>query len=103
MINCREGDEIIFTWDGADFCWDDNPYCWDDVRLLQQIKTGGYFREYEKLPEEKKERFIILVCKVEGYIPTEERKKVIEANMTAEQVKITVDNILANIKIKNIK
>lgn len=102
MINCREGDEIIFTWDGTDFCWDQNHYCWDDVRLLQRL-TGGYFQEYKKLEKKEKDRFITLVCRVEGYIPTEKTKKVIEANMTAEQVKITVDTILANIKIKNIR
>lgn len=104
--NCIEGKFGIYTWDGADFCYDENPFCWDEVRFALRLggrgKKWGWHRTYDELKEKEKEQLVTLVCKVAGYEETKETKKKIQANLTAEHMKMVVMEVLrrANITLK---
>ena len=58
---------VPFNWDNANFTWDNNPYTWDEVELVEELADasgGGYEEILGK--QEKKKRFIKLLCKVKG-------------------------------------
>tara|TARA_R100001509_G_scaffold134509_2_gene88093 strand:+ start:805 stop:1092 length:288 start_codon:yes stop_codon:yes gene_type:complete len=89
---------VIFKWDTANFTWDNNPYTWDEVELVKElVRGGGSYQETFK-DEEKKKKFIKLLCKVQGkeYKETHEVKKV---KVKAKDVKLVIKEVL-NIDIK---
>lgn len=105
--NIWNGTDILTELDKRDVCWGEpaeivwssNPYCWDDVFLVQKAAKGvdiygGWKPSYDHLTDKEQDRFITLVCRVEGYKTTKENKKKIKANLTTNQIKLTVEEVL---------
>jgi len=96
--------------DPSDIVWSENPYCWEDVFLVEKILGGssGNFNEFiptfHKLKPEEKEKFITLVCKVEGYNQSKQtKKKTTSKNITAKQIQFTINEVLKNINVEILK
>jgi hypothetical protein len=80
---------IPFKWGNSNFTWDAinpfpnqsiTPFTWDDVALIVEVLegfAGGKSPDDTWKDEEKKKRFIKLLCKVQGkeYKETKEIKK----------------------------
>ena len=93
--NCVDVVDLVYTWNGANLCWNNNPYCWDDVRIIGYFADGGADVEelFDQLSKKDKDRFITLVCKVHGYKETITQKKIVEKQLTAKQIQLTVNEI----------
>jgi len=89
---------VIFKWDTANFPWNNNPYTWDEVELVEELARGGGSYQETFKDEEKKKKFIKLLCKVQGkeYKETREVKKV---KVKAKDVELVIKEVL-NIDIK---
>ena len=83
-------------WEEARFNWDANPYTWDEVRFV--ILLTGYGKDVlDELgrDEEKRKRFIKLVCKVKGYDKYSKQKTIRnDIEITAEDVNLVVESVL---------
>jgi len=88
---------VPFNWDNANFTWDNNPYTWDEVELVKELAGGGGYEEILG-NQEKKKRFIKLLCKVKGkeYKETHEVKDV---KVKAKDVELVIKEVL-NIDIR---
>jgi hypothetical protein len=110
---------ISFQWNTANFNWDAvNPTdgkiyppnetvtgtnLWDDcalvIELIDVIKGGGSPEEYFKKDQEKKKKFIKLLCKVEG-TEYKETKEVLKRQIRITDVKLVAKEVLGiDIKI----
>lgn len=97
--------KYCLAWDEVDIRWCDVEFTWDDVCIAAQIASsaGGdgndlWLREFDRLDDEKKDRWIKLTCMInfgEGYEKVyEEKKKRGDMTLTAEQIKLTTRTIL---------
>lgn len=78
-----------YNWDNADIIWSKNPYTWDDVALIKEVlDAGAPYQEIFK-DKKKKEKFIKLICKVEG-VEYKETK-----NIKKRQIRITDVSLVA--------
>lgn len=78
-----------YNWDNANFLWNKNPYTWDDVALIKEVLgAGASYQEIFK-DKKKKEKFIKLICKVEG-VEYKETK-----NIKKRQIRITDVSLVA--------
>lgn len=103
--------KLPVCWDDAyDICLSDNPYCWEDVFLVEEILVGGggdvieAIKKVDKLPEDKKKRFVRLICKVKG-IETYSGQKVIKEDIkiTAKDIKLVAKEVLGiDLTVENI-
>ena len=96
-----KSNKLDVCWgDSTGIVWSSNPYCWDDVFLVRKIAGGAddtynkWKPSYDQLTDKEKDRFITLVCHVEGHEKTKENKKKIKANISAKQIKLTVEEVL---------
>jgi hypothetical protein len=87
-------------WNEGNLIWNANPYLWNEVEIATEvIGSGGgvlgAIRRVEDLPEEKKKRFIRLICKVKG-IETYSGQKTIreDIKITAEDIKLVAKEVL---------
>jgi len=101
-----------FQWSNANFSWDANPFpnqsanpfTWDDCALITEIVTalgGGYTPDdfFGKHPK-KKQKFIKLLCKVEGR-EYKETKEVLERKIRISDVSLVAKEVLGiNIKVE---
>jgi len=100
-----------FQWDNANFSWDANPFpnqsinpfTWDDVALITGIVdalAGGYFpNDYFGKHPDKKQKFIKLLCKVEGK-EYKETKEVMNRKIRISDVSLVAKEVLGiNIKV----
>ncbi len=101
-----------FQWDNANFAWEanpfpnqsKNPFTWDDCALITEVVEalgGGYTPDdfFGKHPK-KKQKFIKLLCKVEGkeYKGT---KEVLERKIRISDVSLVAKEVLGiNIKVE---
>jgi len=104
-----ENDKRDVCWgEPTDIVWSDNPYCCDDVFLVQKAAKGvdiygGWKPSFDHLTDEEKDKFITLVCRVEGYFETKETKKKLKKSITAKQIELTVNEVLKSVNVKLIK
>lgn len=89
-------------WEEARFKWNENPYTWDEVRFV--ILLTGYGKEVVDVlgrDEEKRKRFIKLICKVKG-IETYSGQKTVrdDIEITAEDVNLVVEQVLRTIDLR---
>lgn len=105
-----ESNKLDVCWgDSTDIVWDHNPYCWDDVFLVKELLDGAggdpshFIPIFQDFPEEKKDQFITLVCKVHGYGETKETKQKLKSSITAKQIELTVNEVIKSVDLKIIK
>jgi hypothetical protein len=101
-----------FQWDNANFSWNANPFpnqsinpfTWDDCALITEIVEalgGGYTPDdfFGKRPD-KKQKFIKLLCKVEGR-EYKETKEVLNRKIRISDVSLVAKEVLGiNIKVE---
>jgi len=101
-----------FQWDNANFSWESNPFpnqsanpfTWDDCALITEVVTalgGGYTPDdfFGKHPK-KKQKFIKLLCKVEGR-EYKETKEVMNRKIRISDVSLVAKEVLGiNIKVE---
>jgi hypothetical protein len=101
-----------FQWDNANFAWEANPFSnqsinpftWDDVALITDVVSalgGGYTPSdyFDKHPQ-KKQKFIKLLCKVEGR-EYKETKEVLNRKIRISDVSLVAKEVLGiNIKVE---
>ena len=103
---------IPFQWGNANFSWESNPFLnqsknpftWDDCTLITEVvqALGGgkmpdeYFAKHPK----KKQKFIKLLCKIEGK-EYKETKEVLERKIRISDVSLVAKEVLGiNIKVE---
>jgi hypothetical protein len=101
-----------FQWDNANFSWNANPFpnqsinpfTWDDCALIAGIVdalAGGYTPDdfFGKQPD-KKQKFIKLLCKVEGR-EYKETKEVLNRKIRISDISLVAKEVLGiNIKVE---
>jgi hypothetical protein len=101
-----------FQWGNANFSWNANPFSnqsinpftWDDVELITGIVDaleGGYTPDtfFGKQPD-KKQKFIKLLCKVEGR-EYKETKEILNRKIRISDVSLVAKEVLGiNIKVE---
>ena len=101
-----------FQWGNANFSWNANPFpnqsvnpfTWDDCALITEVVTalgGGYTpSDYFDRHPDKKQKFIKLLCKVEGR-EYKETKEVLNRKIRISDVSLVATEVLGiNIKVE---
>ena len=90
----------IFNWNDANFLWNKNPYTWDEVELITElVNAGSSYQEVFK-DKKKKEKFIKLICKVEG-TEYKETKKIKKRQIRITDISLVAKEVLGiDIKIE---
>jgi hypothetical protein len=103
---------IPLQWGNANFSWESNPFpnqsknpfTWNDCALITEVLEalgGGYTPDdfFGKHPK-KKQKFIKLLCKVEGK-EYKETKEVLERKIRISDVSLVAKEVLGiNIKVE---
>ena len=97
------------TWEGANFLWNSNPYTWSEAELVAEVigASGDVIEAIKKvddLPEDKKKRFVRLICKVKGIETYSGQKEIKEdIKITAEDIKLVAKEVLGiDLTVENI-
>ena len=84
-------------WENANFTWDQNTFTWDDVFLIQEIADAFAAGEdptaYINKDEEKKKKFIKILCKVQG-TTYEEKKENKNIKIKAKEIELVIKEVL---------
>ena len=98
---------IPFQWGNANFSWESNPFPnqskypfkWSDCALiLELVQAGGAYNEVLN-DKEKTNRFIKLLCQVEGK-EYKETKEVVDRQIRITDIALVAKEVLGiNIKI----
>ena len=89
--------------------WGDNPFTWGDVSLAAEIAEVidgvGYTRRKERLDdlfkdEEKKKRFIHLVCRIKGEKVYDDKVEVQDIDVKVEDAELVVETIVKKVKLE---
>ena len=89
--------------------WGNNPFTWSDVSLaveIDEVINGvGYKRRKERLnklfkDEEKKKRFIHLVCRIKGEKVYDDKVEVKDVDVKVEDAELVVETIVKKVKLE---
>ena len=89
--------------------WGNNPFTWGDVALAVEIADAidgvGYTRRKERLDdlfkdEEKKKRFIHLVCRIKGEKVYDDKVEVKDVDVKVEDAELVVETIVKKVKLE---
>ncbi len=89
--------------------WGNNPFTWNDVALAVEIADAidgvGYTRRKERLDdlfkdEEKKKRFIHLVCRIKGEKVYDDYTEVGDVEVKVEDAELVVETIVKKVKLE---
>jgi hypothetical protein len=91
--------------------WNDNPFTWGDVALAVEIAEViaddgvGYTRRKKRLDdlfkdEEKKKRFIHLVCRIKGEKVYDDKVEVKDVDVKVEDAELVVETIVKKVKLE---
>ena len=89
--------------------WGNNPFTWSDVALAVEIADVidgvGYTRRKERLDklfkdEEKKKRFIDLVCRIKGEKVYDDKVEVKDIDVKVEDAELVVETIVKKVKLE---
>ena len=89
--------------------WGNNPFTWNDVALAVEIADVidgvGYTRRKERLDdlfkdEEKKKRFIHLVCRIKGEKVYDDKVEVQDIDVKVEDAELVVETIVKKVKLE---
>ena len=89
--------------------WGSNPYTWGDIALAEEVAEVidgvGYTRRKERLDklfkdEEKKKRFIHLICRIKGEKVYDDEVEVKDINVSVEDAELVVETLIKKIKLE---
>ena len=89
--------------------WGNNPFTWSDVSLaveIDEVINGvGYKRRKERLnklfkDEEKKKRFIHLICRIKGEKVYDDEVEVKDIDVKVEDAELVVETIIKKVKLE---
>ena len=89
--------------------WGSNSFTWGDVSLAAEIAEVidgvGYKRRKERLDkifkdEEKKKRFIHLICRIKGEKVYDDEVEVKDVNVSVEDAELVVETLIKKIKLE---
>ena len=89
--------------------WGNNSFTWSDVSLAVEIAEVidgvGYTRRKERLDnlfkdEEKKKRFIHLVCRIKGEKVYDDKVEVKDVDVRVEDAELVVETIVKKVKLE---
>ena len=89
--------------------WGNNPFTWGDVALAVEIAEVidgvGYKKRKERLDdlfkdEEKKKRFIHLICRIKGEKVYDDKVEVQDIDVKVEDAELVVETIVKKVKLE---
>tara|TARA_R100001086_G_scaffold204228_1_gene120141 strand:- start:206 stop:553 length:348 start_codon:yes stop_codon:yes gene_type:complete len=89
--------------------WGSNSFTWGDVSLAVEIAEVidgvGYKKRKERLDdlfkdEEKKKRFIHLICRIKGEKVYDDKVEVKDINVKVKDVELVVETIVKKVKLE---
>ena len=89
--------------------WGNNPFTWGDVALAVEIAEVidgvGYKKRKERLDdlfkdEEKKKRFIHLICRIKGEKVYDDKVEVKDVDVKVEDAELVVETIVKKVKLE---
>ena len=89
--------------------WNDNPFTWGDVALAVEIADAidgvGYTKRKKRLDdlfkdEEKKKRFIHLICRIKGEKVYDDEVEVKDIDVKVEDAELVVETIVKKVKLE---
>ena len=89
--------------------WGSNPYTWGDVALAEEVAEVidgvGYTRRKERLDklfkdEEKKKRFIHLICRIKGEKVYDDEIQVKDVDVSVEDAELVVETLIKRVKLE---
>ena len=89
--------------------WGNNPFTWDDVALAVEIADAidgvGYKKRKERLDnifkdEDKKKRFIHLICRIKGEKVYDDKVEVNDIDVKVEDAELVVETIVKKVKLE---
>lgn len=97
--------KICLTWDDNPLIWKLNSqFKWDDVCIIEKVEGGlssGFtIPKKDPIPavtkdltDNEKNRFIQLVCEVNGMVYREKKRKSIEKSITIDHINKTIESV----------
>jgi hypothetical protein len=89
--------------------WGSNPYTWGDVALAEEVAEVidgvGYKRRKERLDnlfkdDEKKKRFIHLICRIKGEKVYDDEIQVKDVDVSVEDAELVVETLVKRVKLE---
>ena len=91
--------------------WGNNPFTWNDVSLAVEIAEVvvddgvGYKKRKERLDdffkdEDKKKRFIHLICRIKGEKVYDDKVEVKDVDVKVEDAELVVETIVKKVKLE---
>ena len=89
--------------------WGSNPFTWSDVTLAAEVAEVidgvGYKRRKERLDdlfkdEEKKKRFIHLICRIKGEKVYDDEVEVKNVDVSVEDAELVVETLIKKVKLE---
>jgi len=89
--------------------WGSNDFTWGDVSLAAEIAEVidgvGYKRRKERLDkifkdEEKKKRFIHLICRIKGEKVYDDEIQVKDVDVSVEDAELVVETLIKRVKLE---
>ena len=89
--------------------WGSNPFTWSDVSLAAEIAEVidgvGYKKRKERLDklfkdEDKKKRFIHLICRIKGEKVYDDKVEVKDVDVSVEDAELVVETIVKKVKLE---
>ena len=91
--------------------WGNTPFTWSDVALALEVAEvivddgAGYTRRKKRLDdlfkdEEKKKRFIHLVCRIKGEKVYDDKVEVKDVDVKVEDAELVVETIVKKVKLE---
>lgn len=96
----------IQPWSGVNQTWSEIQIKWSDVFLIQELldairRGGSYQGEFQKLPKEKKKRFIELTLLIKGQDIYNSKKEIKDdIKLSASDIKLTIQEVLKKVNIE---
>jgi len=94
---------------GVSSKWSNNSFTWGDVALAVEIADAidgvGYTKRKERLDkifkdEDKKKRFIHLVCRIKGEKVYDDKVEVQDIDVKVEDAELVVETIVKKVKLE---
>jgi len=89
--------------------WGSNDFTWGDIQLIQEIVDGigSGARRYrqDRLnkildDEDKKKRFIHLICRIKGEKVYDDEVEVKDVNVSVEDAELVVETLIKKVKLE---
>ena len=88
-----KGIDVTFKWNIAPNNPSHPPYTWDEVELIQHAAGAIEDGSWLKWEDDKKEKLIKLICKVQGRT-YKQTKPVKDINITAKDIRLLAEKVL---------